>query len=283
MFVPPPNLTVADLLKGDLQLASPPNIYFALKSIIDDPSKSPKDAAFIIEDDAALTARLLKIVNSPFYGFPSQITSITKAITLVGTRELENMVLCTKMLERFSDLPGQMFSIHDFWARNLRCALLTREFDAKLGGKYAETAFLCGLIHNIGQLLIFLRIPALAREVELLLESKSPADAIDETLIEQQVIGFDHYQAGTELCRLWKLPEVIIETIRLHSLPDLASPYADIAAMVRLAHHFSTMDTPYNAVIANSLNLTAEQIEVIIDKTNEEFEAIFKLFYPVHR
>ena len=73
-------LTIADLLRGDLQFASPPNIYFALKQIVDDPYKSPKDAAFVIENDASLAAKLLKIVNSAFYGFPSQIASIEKAI-----------------------------------------------------------------------------------------------------------------------------------------------------------------------------------------------------------
>jgi HD-like signal output (HDOD) protein len=275
-----PALTVSDLLRGDLQLASPPSVYFALKAIIDDPTKAPQDAAFVIEDDAALAAKLLKIVNSAFFGFPSQIASIAKAITLVGTRELQNLVLASVIIERFSDLPGQTFSIHDFWARNLRCALLTREFDAELGRKYADSAFLCGLIHNIGQLLFYRRIPVLAREVDLMLQSKMQADAMDEVLIEQRVIGFDHFQAGAELCRLWKLPEVIVESIRLQAFPDHIGPYADIAAMVRLANYFAKVEQAYDATIANSLGLTAEQISFIIDKTHEEFETIFKVFYP---
>jgi len=276
----PPVLTIADLLRGDLQLASPPNIYFALKTIIDDPTKGPGDAAFVIEDDASLAAKLLKIVNSSFYGFPSQIVSIAKAIALIGTRELQNLVLSTIIIERFSDLPGQNFSMHDFWSANLRCALMARELDALLGKKYPDAAFLCGLIHNIGHLLFYRRIPELAREVDLLLQSRIEVDSLDQVQIEQRVIGFDHYQAGAELCRLWKLPEIIVESIRLHAFPDHAGPYADIAAMVRLAHNFSTMDNPYAAVTGNGLNLAAEQIGFIKDKTNDEFEAIFKLFYP---
>lgn len=273
------DLTASDLLKGDLKLASPPNIYFALKKVIDDPSSMPKDAAFLIEDDAGLSAKLLKIVNSAFYGFPSQITCITRAISLIGTRELQNLVLSTLIIERFSDLPGQNFSIHDFWARNLRCGLLTRGFDAMLGKKYADAAFLCGLVHNIGQLLFYLRIPELARQVELLLQSKIQAENIDQVLIEQQIIGFDHYHAGAELCSQWKLPPVIVETIRLHAFPDFVGPYAEIAAIVRLSDHFSSIDNPYDSIIANGLLLTPEQIGIVLEKTNEEFEAIFKLFY----
>lgn len=271
----PTVLTATDLLRGDIQLATPPNIYFALKTVIDDPTKTSKDAGAVIETDAALAAKLLKIVNSAFYGFPSQIASIAKAITLVGTRELQNLVLATVVIERFSDLPGEMFSIHDFWAKNLHCALLTRELDAQLlGKKYAESSFLCGLIHNIGQLLFYKRIPLLAREVDLLLQSQPQTDDVE---LEQQVIGFDHYQAGAELCRLWKLPEVIGDSIALHSSPTPDSPYNDLAEIVRLSSTIGKID---DALIANRLELPSEQLSQILDKTNDEFEAIFKLFYP---
>jgi HD-like signal output (HDOD) protein len=273
-------LTITDLLRGDLQLASPPTVYFTLKRIVDDPNKSPKDAAFVIENDAALSAKLLKIVNSAFYGFPAKIASIEKAINLIGTRELQNLVLSTIIIERFSDLPGQTFSMHDFWARNLRCAILSREFDQQAGKKYADAAFICGLLHNLGQLLFYRRIPVLAREVELLLESKLQAEPNEMILIEQEVIGFDHFQAGAELCRLWNLPELIIESIRLHAFLSETGPFADIAAIVRLADNFSHMDTPYDAITVNGLSLTTEQIGSIIEKTNYQFEAIFKLFYP---
>ena len=101
-----PALTVDDLLRGDLELASPPNIYLALKKIIDDPNASLADAAKVIETDAGLSMKLLKIVNSVFYGFPAQITSVAKAMNMVGTREIQNLVFSTVIVERFSKLPG---------------------------------------------------------------------------------------------------------------------------------------------------------------------------------
>jgi HD-like signal output (HDOD) protein len=275
----PASLTVADLLRGDIQLASPPNIYFALKKVIDDPNKTAQDAAFVIENDAGLATKLLHIVNSAFYGFPSRISSISKAITLIGTRELQNLALATVVIERFSDLPGQAFSIHDFWARNLRCALIARELDAQRGKSYADTAFLCGLIHNIGQLVMYRRIPVLAREVDLRMQVQIPA-ASDEASIEREVIGFDHFQVGAELCRLWKLPELVIESIRLHRYPDHIGAYTDIATIARVSNHFSRVETPYDPIVANALELTAEQISLILDKIHDEFEIIFKLFYP---
>ncbi len=276
----PSALTVADLLRGDLQLASPPTVYFLLKKIVDDPNKTAKDAAFVIEGDAGLAVRLLKIVNSAFYGFPSQITSISKAISMIGTREVQNLVLGTLIVERFSDLPGQHFSIHDFWARNLRCALIARELDIHFGKRYPDAAFLCGLVHNVGQLVFYRRIPVLAREVDLLLQSQAQLGVDDEVDTEQRVIGLDHFQVGSELCRLWGLPDVIVESIRLHCYPDTTSPYADLAAMVRLANSLSRVENPYDAHAVNALNLSPEQISFMLDKISDEFEVIFKLFYP---
>jgi HD-like signal output (HDOD) protein len=281
MIISSDDFTVADLLKGDLKLATPPNIYFALKQIVDDPTKGSQDAAFLIEDDAALSAKLLKIVNSAFYGFPSQITSITRAMSLIGLRELQNLVLSTLIVERFSNLPGQSYSIHDFWARNLRCAILSRELDKLMGNKYADSAFLCGLLHNIGQLLFYLRLPELARQVELLSQSQIHIDRLTLINIEQQIIGFDHYHAGAELCRLWKLPEVFIESICLHAYSDYIGPYSDIAAIIRLADNFSSLEHPYDALNYSSMNLSIEQIDYALEMTNEEFESIFKIFYPV--
>lgn len=272
-------LTIADLLKGDIKLASPPTTYLTLKKIVDDPNKTAGDAAYVIESDAGLALRLLKIVNSAFYGFPAQVSSITTAISLIGMRELQNLVLATVVIERFSDLPGQLLSIHDFWSKNLRCALIAREFDRHFGKKYPDTAFLCGLVHNIGQLVMYRRIPVLAREVDLLIQANISTE-VDEPMLEQQVIGFDHFQLGAELCRLWKLPDIVVESISLHRYPDHIGRHAEIATLVRLANYYSQVDTPYDGIVANGFELSPEQASNIIDKTHDEFEVIFKLFYP---
>ncbi|MGR8929934.1 MAG: HDOD domain-containing protein [Gammaproteobacteria bacterium] len=272
-------LTVSDLLRGDIQLASPPMVYTALKQVIEDPTKSARDAAFVIENDAALTARLLKIVNSALYGLPGRISSITIAITLVGVRELQNLTLAASIVERFLDLNSEIFSIYDFWSRNLRCALIARELDRRLGGKYRDNAFVCGLLHNIGQLVLYRRIPDLAKEADLLIRADASQIGI-ETLIEQQVIGLDHFQVGAELCKLWKLPEVICESIRLHSYPDDIGTYAVIAGIVRTAHYLSKADTLDDALLINELQLSAEQVSAILDLVHDEFETIFKVFYP---
>lgn len=272
-------LTVDDLLKGDLQLTSPPVIYFELQKVIENPSKSFADAAFIIEKDAALALKLMKIVNSAFYGFPSSITSVTKAITIIGVRELQSLVLGAVIIDRFSNLPGNIISMQDFWARSVKCALIAKELDANLGSKYRDAVFLSGLVHDIGQLVFFRRLPELAREVELRLQSKRDKTSSDEIMVEEDIIGFDHYQTGAALCRLWKLPEIIYESIRLHNHPDDAGSYHEIAAIARLANSYCKLEVIPDTVLVNNLGVSAGEMNQILESVSEQFDEIFRLFY----
>ncbi len=274
------DLTIADLLQGDVQLASPPNIYFELQKVSEDPNKSLADAAFIIEQDAALSLKLLKIVNSAFYGFPAQITSISRAITMIGIKELRSIVLSTVIIDKFSNLPGDMINMHDFWARSLRCALIAQELDKHLDNEFSDSAFLCGIVHNIGQLVFLLRIPELARKSFLALQAQEgQQSALDEIDIEKSLIGFDHFQAGSALTKLWNLPELITESIRLHAYPDNTDAYHKIASIIRVADTYSRIDRDWSNLGPNNLDVSIDEISTILDTTHEKFEQIFKVFY----
>lgn len=272
-------LTPHSLLEGDVQLASSPNLYFAFKRVIEDPRSSVVDAADVIERDPALAIRLLKMVNSAFYGVPRQITSIAKAIVLIGERELQNLLIGMVIVERFSDLPGFQATIHDFWASSLRCALITRNLDQLTGGHFAESAFVCGLLHNIGQMVFYRKIPLLAHEVFSQIYAQFP-NPVNEQAIERQVIGFDRFAMGAALCQRWQLPEVICESIRLHGHPETATPYAPLLAMLRLAQQLSRIDLSDDLSSVDGITIDFEALVMMLDQVHEEFEAIFKLFYP---
>ncbi|MCF6250637.1 MAG: HDOD domain-containing protein [Methylococcaceae bacterium] len=273
-------LSISDLFKGDFHLASPPNIYFELKKILDNPHKSLIDAAWVIEKDPALSIRLLKIVNSAYYGFPSKIVSIDRAISIIGITEIQILTLSTIVIDRFSDLPGDLMSMHDFWATSLRCALIAHNIDQHLDNDFADDAFICGLLHNIGQLVFFRRIPELAKEVSLIVQALDNPTDVDEINTERSIIGFDHYKAGAELTKLWKLPSIITESLRLHPYPDNAETYHKIASIIRLADSYSKIDLAYYDTVVTGLEISPTDLSTIIDKSYDEFEEIFKVFYP---
>ncbi len=266
-------LTIPDLLSGDTQLATPPNIYFELQKVIDDPNKSLSDASLIIEKDPGLSIRLLKLVNSAFFGLPGTCATINKAISMVGFKELQNLVLATLVIEKFSSMPGGLLSMRDFWAKSVRCALYSKEL-----GRYWEiredldAVFICGLLHDIGQLVFYRRVPVLAREVGLLVD----ATGINDVQAEINIIGFDHYQTGAELARLWKLPEIIITSLAQHRFPEFSGDYAKTAEIVRIASQLNKMPAEDPFVDG----ISAEDLSQIIDKVHDQFEQIFNVFYP---
>lgn len=273
------NLAISDLFKGDLRLASTPDIYLKLQEAIDNPTNPLSDVAYIIEKDASLAIKLLKIVNSAFYGFPSKISSIDRAIGLVGTKELQNIVLSTVAIDTFSDLPGDLISMHDFWAKNLRCALIAKGIDKFLGGEFSESIFICGIFHHIGQLVFFRRIPELAREIHLILQSQENPSNIDEIEIEEATVGFNHYATGAALTKLWKLPEVITQSIALHPYPDNTGNFHKAASIIRLADSYSKMELSFSEAEHNHLEISADDLGEIIDQAYDKFDDIFQFFY----
>jgi len=272
------DLTISDLFKGDLQLSSPPAIYFQLKKVIDDPNKTTADAGSVIDKDPGLTMRLLKLVNSAFFGFQSQISTISRAISIIGTQELQNLVLGTLIIEKFSNVPAGSISLNDYWAQSVRTALAAKEISKRTqSAEKRETIFICGLLHEIGKLVLYRRIPELAREISLLIESSDETDSA----LERRLLGFDHYQVGAELSRLWKLPEVITESIAQHNAPYNTGPFNETAAIVRLAAKLSKMELEDS--IDNELgrfNISQSLLVEIMNSVHDQFEEIFAIFYP---
>ncbi len=274
------SISLSDLFEGDLQLTSPPNLFFELKSVLEDPSKSLSDAGNVIANDPALTMRLLKLVNSAYFGFPGRIATITHAISMVGSRELQNLVLATLVINKFSAQSDGMMTMHDFWAMGLRSALMAKALALAIPGQIKEdkeSVFICGLLHDIGKLVFYRRIPEIARQVGLLAEQTGES----ETDIEQKILGFDHYDAGAELARLWHLPAIISETIGQHCRPDRSSPYYLVADLTRSANLASKMDLSEDAFDSNRWDISDDDLSVIIDNVQDQFDELFSIFYPV--
>ncbi|MGR9099949.1 MAG: HDOD domain-containing protein [Gammaproteobacteria bacterium] len=275
------DLTVSDLLTGDIELASPLVIYVELNKIFADETKSMADVGKVIEKDPGLSARLLKIVNSAFYGFPCQISTITRAITLIGVRELQNLILTTLIIDKFCKLPGGMLSMKEFWSVSLRCGLIAKELAQHRNiAEAAESIFICGLLHDMGLLVLYRRIPELARQAGLMAEFRG----IEDIRAEKEVIGFDRYQVGSELARHWKLPEIITQTINNHSQTQLPQKYPLESAIVKLACEISK-STAFPFGFAQSkewrlLRLSNGVVETAIAEANGQFEITYQTFFP---
>ena len=229
-----------DLVAGIIELSSPPEIYTRVTQILDDPSSTSADVARVIEKDPALTARLLKIINSAFYRSPSEIETVSRAITMIGARELRSMVFATSVLEMFHGIPNDLVSMHSFWEDSLRCAVISQVLASQHHDENeVEPIFVAGLLHEIGHLVIYHKLPELSREALL----RHIHGGIDMHIAERETIGFDYTAVGAALMRLWKLPPLLEQVVESHMTPEKATDFPLETAIVHLAKKISILKT----------------------------------------
>ncbi len=224
--------TPETLVKESIELISLPDVYVRLRSVIDSPNSSMADIAQVIAHDPAITARLLKLVNSAFFGLTHKVDTMTHAINLLGTQQVHDLVLATVVVDSFSGFTNDAFNIYDFWYRGVYCAVT-----ARLLAYYAEQQedterpFIAGLLHNIGHLVVYQKLAEQARQAALLAAEKD----LKLYLAEREVMGFDYAQTGAALMREWTLPLSLQEITEFHNEPQQAENYQLETALVHIA------------------------------------------------
>lgn len=235
-----PKLTPHDLVSGVVRLVSLPEVCIRVNEMLEDPKINANDIGKVICQDTGLTARLLKIVNSAFYGFPSRIETVSRAVTVIGLRELRGLVLAASAVEAFSKIPNDVLNMVKFWRHSVYCGVVAKLLAQRCNVLHSERLFVAGLLHDIGKLIISHRLPNEAREV-LRLQKETGLSDIE---LERQVIGFDHAMVGGELLKVWQMPRTLMAAVRYHHEPQESD---DALIDVSLVH------------IANGLTFIAEQ------------------------
>jgi HD-like signal output (HDOD) protein len=220
-----------ELLESYVEVSSLPMIYHRISEAVNDPLMSMANIGKIISDDPGLTARLLRLVNSAFYGFPSKIETITQALVIIGTRQLCDLALGTSVMTMFKGIPEDLVNMESFWRHSIACGIAAKTLAVYRRETNIERFFVSGMIHDIGRLVIYKKIGDQAREV--LLQSKSNGTLL--FLAEREAIGFDHATLGRLLLQSWNLPSSIVEAVAFHHQPREARYYPVEAAIVHVA------------------------------------------------
>ena len=212
-------------------VCSPPLIYQRLTEAINHPRSSIKDIGRIISEDQGLTARLLRLANSPMFGYFSKVDSIDKALTIIGTRQVRDLALAVSVMAGFTGIPTELLSVASFWRHSVACGIFSRNLAVYLREPNVERYFVAGILHDIGQLVLCTSLAKVASE--LIHDSRQAGDVFWTT--EGRVLGYDHAELGSELLRSWKIPPNIIEPVARHHAPQLARKYPRETAVVHLA------------------------------------------------
>lgn len=223
--------TIKQLISQNAELGSLPAIVTRIYEVIANPKSSAIQIGRIINEDPALAGRLLKVVNSPFYGFRSKVDTVYRAIALIGHKELYNLVLATSAVKKFSGVPNDLVDMKSYWHGSLYCGILARILASYRRESEIERYFVIGLLHDIGSLLLYSLEPE--RSAAALERSKKEQIPIWQS--EQEEFGFDHAELGAELLKCWGLPSTIVEAVHYHIRPSYAPTHEKEATLVHLA------------------------------------------------
>lgn len=232
-----------DLIAATGKLATLPATVIELLQILNEPDAGADRVQRILERDPAMTANVLKISNSAFYGVRREISSVREALVMLGNRRTATLALATSMVPVLRrDLVGYRISRQEFWSHALLSAAAAAEVTVRLSRRELQCeAFTAGLIHDVGMLVID---PVLA-DARVVLEGGDLVNGARRQ--EQELLGFDHCRAGAALARSWGFPEILIPPLSGHHDPApacLENPLVQVVAAGNLIARLATGDEP---------------------------------------
>jgi HD-like signal output (HDOD) protein len=277
---------VSEAIREISHIATLPEVTLKIIQLVETPSSTAQDLHQVISSDPALCARILKVVNSSFYGLPGQIASINRAIVMLGLNAVKNIAIAASLAKLFRG--GELapsFSAKSLWQHSISTAATTRILGNALGFGFGDEAFLGGLIHDIG-LIVEMQYDRnrLIEVIERVDGDDTGAPAHDMLEAEKQVFGADHQDFGHALCERWKFPMVFQLVTGFHHRPLSAPPEnRTVVGMVYVADRLVAglgsfrLDLPsldIDPAVMEQIRLTPENLSKVRQSLPEQLKSV---------
>lgn len=263
------------------EIATLPEVTTKIIQIVDDPKSTARDLHNIIKNDPALATKILKVVNSAFYGLPGQVSEIDRAIVLLGLSAVKNIAISASISRLFSgERISEQFSAKDIWRHSVAVACATRAFCSVIGKKaFAEEAFLAGLIHDLGLLVQRQAYPEQLTEV-IKIASKGDRSFCE---IEKELIGASHQSLGMALAAKWKFPRGLQNVIGYHHridnltedtrlLPVIVYIADALVCHEQIGFYLTAQGQPLDDTLLESVGLSEEAFNQVREELPEQLQ-----------
>ncbi|HEY3245158.1 MAG TPA: HDOD domain-containing protein [Phycisphaerae bacterium] len=280
----PPQKSVVERAIAQVgEIATLPEVTVKIIEIVENPRSTARDLHEVIKKDPALSAKVLKVVNSAFYGLPGQIASVDRAVVLLGLAAVKNIAIATSVARMFkggSIAPG--FNAKDLWKHSAGVAVTAKLIGKAVGeGAAQEEFFLAGLIHDLGILIERQVFPGELAEVV----KRSAAGTGDFLTLENELIGANHQAFGEALATKWKFPRHLRAIVGFHHTPERISSelrrsveVIHLADIICCAERFGFYLTAAHQTISDELlaelRLTHENIQTIREQLTQELPEV---------
>lgn len=270
----------------NFEMPSIPVVLTRIIQVLDDSSSSARDLEELILHDPSLSARILKLANSAFYSFRSEVKTISHAIPLLGMNLVKSLAIGVNIFESFiKGMKSEAALIHKLWMHSFTTGLLAQEiWRTRSSRKDAEFAFLCGLLHDLGKV-VFFRKDA-TRYSEMFSRTKAPTDP-DISALETAAFGADHATIGAMLATHWHLPAELADVIHQHHDTNIGGPsiiaavgLADIVAKQVAIGYDGDCVADRVATLTAALGMATEEYDGLVKFANDrrsDIEEFFKL------
>ena len=268
-------MTPDTLVENVLEVVSFPSAAAKVLGVLDDPQVRPEKIAELLAFDPGLSAKVLRIANSSMFSGRSQIDELSRAVMILGTALIRELVLGAGAVNAFQSAAMNQQARDACWRHAVCCAALASEIAVPQDRRLAEVAFTAGLTHDLGVLVLLLQCPEDMRE--LLSVSARGKAAI---LSERERFGFDRADVGAALARAWRFPQTLVECMAHHHTPAQASEgYEELVSLIHVASEFAVcVDDPTVAVdqlegvdsaALGVLGISVEHIEEFVERARE--------------
>jgi HD-like signal output (HDOD) protein len=259
-----------------------PEAVIKVKQLIDDDATSMDDIAEVINFDPAIMSQVLKISNSALYKFPNTITTVTKSIQLIGTRSIYDLVLAYGVANAFKGIDPDIVDLEKYWEQSVSCALLCKYLAEEVGHKEPEKLFVCGLLQNLGELVLVKLNPDKANICASISSENTPL------MLQKKQLGFCYSDISSELLKLWGIPSDISEIVsKIHVSEYTAQSKEEkiiqLAYLLALNNVNSELYSKHDKVTEDmyqGLGIDLECVNNALDFTNLQLMSTMALFSP---
>ncbi len=229
-------ISLESIVEAVNDLPALPQVVVQVIKLTEDPDSTAQDINNVLNQDQAITARVLKMANSAFYGFPRRIGSVTDAIILLGFRTLRSIVMAASVSDILNkEMEGYALEYGELWRHSQCTAMAARLIARKSKFAFLDLAYTAALLHDIGKVILNNTMKETYREVV----ASVTDDNISFIDAENKILGFNHAEVGARVAEKWNLPPETVEAIQLHHSPEDAQVNPRLTAIVHLADAIS--------------------------------------------